>query len=373
MLLLGAFAGQPNTTSKKNSKDPSAAVNTYRAAIEKVMPGDIIYTILKRQGFTESERQDAISGMTLPSGFGLASGEKYFVFEQQKNKKKEIHFFLQGQEKSLRFLKTSSDVSSDLMNVPFERKVFTANGVIKGSLIESLTRAIGDELTSYRFMDAFLLDFRLPKDIERGAEFKLTYEKLYYKNAFIRYGEILRAELELRGNKVSRVFEPIADGGIFYDPEKKLTGRPFYSPVDYIKITSLFQPRRMHPIRGKRIPHLGIDFELPSGSPLYAAASGVIESVGRNRAAGNFVVIDHQNGYKTYYNHLLKSSSSLIVGEKVGPGTNVGQVGCSGYCTKPHLHFAVKKNGVFVDPQHLVLNYSFRQRDAVKKIYALND
>ena len=84
---------------------------------------------------------------------------------------------------------------------------------------------------------------------------------------------------------------------------------------------------------------------------------------GRTRGAGNYVVIEHANSYKSYYNHMFKIDDSIRVGMNIKPGDIVGQIGCTGYCTMSHLHFAVKKRGRFVDPAPLTRSYPYKQRE----------
>jgi murein DD-endopeptidase MepM/ murein hydrolase activator NlpD len=89
--------------------------------------------------------------------------------------------------------------------------------------------------------------------------------------------------------------------------------------------------------------------------------------MGRNRAAGNFIVISHKNGLESYYNHLQTHQSGLRAGDAIKTGQKIGANGCTGYCTKPHLHFALKKQGRFIDPIRLVRSYPFHRRGFIYK------
>jgi len=233
------------------------------------------------------------------------------------------------------------------------------SGKIKGSLIESLAKvAGGDDLIGYRFMDAYLLDYNLPKQLSRNAKFSFDVEKLYYDGKFLRFGQILNTELEIQGQIITRNFKALKSGGIFIGSDIDYASRPFYAPVDHIKISSLFQKHRFHPIRKFRKAHLGIDFEAEEGTPVYSVAAGQIARTGRNRAAGRFIVIRHNNGMESFYNH-LSVISDISIGSVVAPGTKLGEIGCSGYCTKPHLHFALKKRGQFINPISYVKGYTY--------------
>jgi len=93
--------------------------------------------------------------------------------------------------------------------------------------------------------------------------------------------------------------------------------------------------------------------------------------MGKTRAAGKYVVIKHSKTYTSYFNHMSEIDNSLHVGKNVPAGVRLGAIGCTGYCTLPHLHFAVKKNGRFVDPGPLVRSYPFEYRQLFeqKRIY----
>ena len=94
--------------------------------------------------------------------------------------------------------------------------------------------------------------------------------------------------------------------------------------------------------------HEGIDIGAPSGTPIAAAASGIVIYAGWMSGYGNLVVIDHGGGLATAYGH--QSSIAVSAGQHVTQGQVIGYVGCTGHCFGPHLHFEVRVNGQPVDP-----------------------
>lgn len=112
-------------------------------------------------------------------------------------------------------------------------------------------------------------------------------------------------------------------------------------------VSSLFG-YRIHPILGTKRLHTGIDIAAMSGSPISAAAPGVVILSGPYGGYGNAVVIDHGGGLATLYAH----QSKIVVskGQSLATGDLLGYVGCTGLCTGPHLHFETRENGVPVDP-----------------------
>ena len=105
---------------------------------------------------------------------------------------------------------------------------------------------------------------------------------------------------------------------------------------------------RIDPIAGVKSFHTGTDLACPTGTPILAAMSGKVTTTGINRVYGNYVIIDHGNGYQTLYAHMSKIIASK--GQWVSQGTRIGLVGSTGYSTGPHLHFTVYKKGKLVDP-----------------------
>lgn len=105
---------------------------------------------------------------------------------------------------------------------------------------------------------------------------------------------------------------------------------------------------RTHPIFGDRRFHTGIDIGAPTGQAVVAAESGTVAFAGYRSGYGLTVVIDHGDALATLYAHL--SSVSVSNGSRVARASRVAAVGCSGYCTGPHLHFETRINGEPRDP-----------------------
>jgi len=105
---------------------------------------------------------------------------------------------------------------------------------------------------------------------------------------------------------------------------------------------------RIDPLNGRNTFHTGVDLIAPPGTPVVAAAGGVVSSVAYVAEYGNMVEVDHDNGLTSRYAHLSKSL--VKVGEVVMKGQNIALVGATGRVTGPHLHFEVREKGIPLNP-----------------------
>lgn len=115
-------------------------------------------------------------------------------------------------------------------------------------------------------------------------------------------------------------------------------------------ITSRFGNRNS-PTEGASTNHRGIDIGgLPTNSKIYAIADGKITSMGYNNSMGNYIWIDHGNGYSSVYMHMNSHASGLLTGDSVTAGQNIGFLGSTGISTGPHLHLGIQLDGKYIDP-----------------------
>ena len=121
---------------------------------------------------------------------------------------------------------------------------------------------------------------------------------------------------------------------------------------DSYTVTSEHDEQRGPPKYKQNYTHKGVDLALYQGAPIVAAADGLITVNSHNDRTGNFVMMDHGNGYTTLYAHLLLSHS--MPGKRVTAGTVIGYNGTSGHSSGPHLHFEIRLNGVSKNPRDFI-------------------
>jgi murein DD-endopeptidase MepM/ murein hydrolase activator NlpD len=125
--------------------------------------------------------------------------------------------------------------------------------------------------------------------------------------------------------------------------------RPLRWPLDNTLVTSGYGPRR-HPILGGSRNHLGVDLRASAGTPIRAAADGVVLFKGHRGSYGRYIRLQHDLGLETAYGHMKGYHKSAGAGSRVRRGDIIGYVGSSGLSTGPHLHFEVIMDGRQVDP-----------------------
>lgn len=136
-----------------------------------------------------------------------------------------------------------------------------------------------------------------------------------------------------------------------FDQKMQTALQPTEKPVKDVMVGSRFG-FRIDPFTGERAMHTGLDFPAPVGTPILAAAGGVVIVQEYHAAYGNMVEVDHGNGLITRYAHA--SATHVKKGDIVKRGQKIAAVGSTGRSTGPHLHFEVWVSGVPQDPQRFL-------------------
>jgi murein DD-endopeptidase MepM/ murein hydrolase activator NlpD len=188
-------------------------------------------------------------------------------------------------------------------------------------------------------------------DVRAGDSFDVLYEELYLDGEKINDGKILAAQFNNQGTGYPAFYYAGSDGRGGYYNEQGVSMRKAFlrAPVDFTRISSNFNPRRLHPIFKTKRPHRGIDYAAARGTPIYATGDGRIIKAGYSNSNGNYIVIQHSEEFVTKYLHLHRKQ--VKQGQRVKQGQIIGQVGSTGYATGPHLHYEFLRNGVHRDPR----------------------
>jgi murein DD-endopeptidase MepM/ murein hydrolase activator NlpD len=241
-------------------------------------------------------------------------------------------------------------------DLPLNRRAVTATGIIDSSLFAAGTAAGLRDLTTMQLAEIFRWDVDFVLDLRQGDSFKLVYEQLERDGKVLADGEILAAEFINDGKRYRAVrYVNAAGKADFFTPEGVSLRKAFLkAPVQFSRISSVFNPNRRHPVLNTIRAHRGVDYAAPTGTPVKAAGAGRILFRGVKGGFGNVVEIQHGGKVVTRYGHLSRFAQKMGAGTKVEQGDVIGYVGMTGLATGPHLHFEYIERGVFVDPQKAI-------------------
>ncbi len=249
---------------------------------------------------------------------------------------------------------------------PLRQELRGFAGAIADSLYQSARRA-GLPAGSLPQMVALLSwDLDLQREIHPGDRFEAVLESHVTGDGEVAaWGDLQFLAFESRERRLEAYRFAVEPGRAeFYDRQgRALRKWLLRTPVDGARLSSNFGKRR-HPVLGYTRMHKGIDFAAPTGTPILAAAAGVVELAARSRGYGRYVKIRHNAEYSTVYAHMSKMAPGLKPGRKVEQGTVIGAVGATGIATGPHLHYEVLQRGKQVDPLRLKAAYVEELRGA---------
>ncbi|HEX2592389.1 MAG TPA: M23 family metallopeptidase [Rhizomicrobium sp.] len=198
---------------------------------------------------------------------------------------------------------------------------------------------------------SYKVDFQ--RDLRPGDSFEVLYDYYYTEDGHpAKQGNVSFASINLGDRTVTLYrYQPNPDEPAdYFDAQgQSVKGMLMKTPVDGARITSGFG-MRFHPVLGYSRMHKGIDFGVPIGTPVMAAGSGVVQLEGRMGGYGNFVKVNHGNGYATGYGHLSRFAPGVHIGSRVRQGQVIAYSGNTGISTGPHLHYEIFQGGAQVNP-----------------------
>lgn len=243
------------------------------------------------------------------------------------------------------------------LTAEIERRSTEIAGEIRDSLFLDGRRAKLSDRMIMEFADIFGYDIDFAQDLHPGDRFAVVYEELFKNGKKLRDGDILAAEFNNQGRRLRAVRFTAPDGNTaYYTPQGQSLRKAFIrTPVDFARISSPFNLRRLHPILHTIRAHKGVDYAAGTGTPIKATGDGKISFQGVKRGYGNVVMIKHGSGVETLYAHMSRFRSGLSAGSRVRQGQVIGYVGKSGLATAPHLHYEFRIDGIHKNPMTVAL------------------
>ncbi|HET7084404.1 MAG TPA: peptidoglycan DD-metalloendopeptidase family protein [Rhizomicrobium sp.] len=264
-----------------------------------------------------------------------------------------LHFSPSIQQEMTVTRTTEGGFTAELEKKELEVHRHRAGGTIDSSLYLAAMQAgiPADVVVDLIHMFSYKVDFQ--RDLHPGDKFEVYYDYYYTPDGQpAKYGAISYAMMTLGGKQIPMYrFQASPDEPAEYFDAKgeSAKGTLMKTPVDGARISSGFGSR-FHPILGYTRMHKGVDFAVPTGTPVMAAGAGTIKFMGRASGYGNFVKILHGNGYSTDYGHLSRFAPGMRVGARVRQGQVFAYSGMTGMATGPHLHYEILVNNIQVNP-----------------------
>ncbi len=259
--------------------------------------------------------------------------------------------------------------SAENVWVPTLTRVSSAGGVVSSSVAQALAGApLGPQLT-LAFANIFQWDVDLLVDPRAGDTVQVVFETLEVgpppedlppfddrvegKGDVLGLGRILAASYDGHRVRSRAYWVERQDGGDYYDEQGAPLEKTFLqSPLNYRRVSSHFSRARRHPITRQIVPHHGVDFAAPAGTPVVATADGRVAAAGWDGALGRALRLRHGSTYVTIYGHLSGFARGIRSGVEVRQNQVIGYVGSTGRATGPHLHYTLIDSGRPVDPLH---------------------
>jgi murein DD-endopeptidase MepM/ murein hydrolase activator NlpD len=334
---------------------PSGGRHTDKSTVKEgtIRDHDTLAGVIEREGLGPASQPVLRALSRLHDPKSLRAGDRYVVSFNSEGKPIAFEYLPSA---ILRYVVTENTNGS--WSGREERKLLAwkpvvVTGRIESSLFESVRRAGERAALAEQMIDVFAWDINFYADQHPGDRWRVLIEKQHIDNRFYRYGNLLAAEYSGKVGTFRAYAWSAGRGPVrYYDETGQAIARAFLkTPLRFVQVNSPFDRERFHPVLHTTNAHLGVDYSAPTGTPVWASASGKVIECAHKSGFGNTVVIEHGNGVRTNYYHLHKFAPGMRTGRHVRQKEMLGYVGSTGVLVgPPHLHFSVTKNGTFVDP-----------------------
>lgn len=318
---------------------------------DTIRPGETLSGLLKKSGIALAHINPIIESFKkMYSVQRMQPGQRYVIAKDSLGNLVSLTYSPSIEREYLVYANETGDYSAIEKKINLITKIKYLEGIIQTTAWDAILDAGESPELLYLFTDIFQWDIDFFIDPRMGDRFRIVYEKFYLEHSheFVRYGKILTAQYLASSDSLTAFYFDNSPGDAgYYD----LSGTSFQktflkSPLNYRRISSHFSSGRRHPILKIVRPHYGIDYAAPNGTPVSAAANGVVIDRGYDKGIGNFVKIQHKNHrFVTLYGHLSRFEAGTAKGDQVKQKQVIGYVGQTGLATGPHLHYAFYENG----------------------------
>ncbi|WP_198376596.1 M23 family metallopeptidase [Neoroseomonas rubea] len=348
MPVLAAAEDTPAPAAAQSAEQPQQRLIIVR-------PGDTLARLLDGAGIDDAEAHAALSRLaTLFPPSGLRPGDEVALRLAPEPASSLLEIEVEPSPgRTIRAIRQpDGSWKAEETLAPRTRFLVRAEGSVSGGLFPAMTEAgvpPGLALSLIRIL-GHQVDFQ--RDLQPGDRFSILFERFRDSEGdILGHGQVLKAELRLSGRRLAIWRHRDRRGSVdWYDQNGQSLRRAFLrTPLDGARISSRFGMRN-HPILGYTGMHRGIDFAAPTGTPVYAAADGVVAFAGVSGGYGRIVRLRHAGNVETRYAHLSRFGRGITPGRRVRQGDVIGAVGSTGLSTGPHLHYETLVAGRHVNP-----------------------
>ena len=316
--------------------------------VHQITNGDTLSTIFDHLGIHSVMYQVIAADESLLALDVLRPGQKLtFTFDANKSRLLSMELFIHPGKQVLYSRFDDNNFGYEEVIHPGEWQQQLIDGDISGSFYLSAMRAGLSELETANITNLFRDHLNFARDIQAGDRFQVVRSQQFIGDVFTGQSRIEGVRI-VRRNREHTAF--LFEDGSYYDAKGESLARAFrrYPMSGQYRISSAFNPARKHPISGQVRPHNGVDFAMPTGTPILSTGDGVVTRVMNHPYAGKYVEIQHGSQYLTRYLHLHR----ILVkrGQTVKRGDRIALSGNTGLSTGPHLHFELHVRGRPVNP-----------------------
>ncbi|MEE4145040.1 MAG: peptidoglycan DD-metalloendopeptidase family protein [Halieaceae bacterium] len=318
-----------------------------------VKKGDNLSLIFQRAGFKKGDVHQVVTGSAEGKSLARIYPGQIISFQSDASGELAAVRVVRSPLETIIYRKSDQGFSSEVLSRTPETRESWATAEITSSLFMAGKEAGLSHTTIMDLATIFggVIDF--VQDPRQGDTIQVVYEEFYLDDKKYADGAIIAASFTNQGKTYNAFRYVDASGDANYYNEDGVSMRKAFllAPVDFTRISSNFNLRRLHPIYKTTRPHRGTDYAAPTGTPVYAAGDGRVVKAGYTGANGNYVFIQHGDQYVTRYLHLNKRL--VKSGQRVDQSQVIGTVGSTGAATGPHLHYEFLVNGVHRDPRKI--------------------
>ena len=336
-----------------------AFADEFRAPVREVReitlkPGDNLGPMLQREGLSGQDAYRFVQAFSDEFSPRRLRAGQTFNLHLEDGVISDVTF-RPSTDRTVFASRKGDDWSVKGVDAEFRYETVSVKASIENSLYLDATRLGAPDKVVAQFANIYEYSVDFQRDIHPGDEFELFFEVARdHTGEIVKAGDLLYTSFT-PGEKAMNywLFQDENGDENYYDADGKTAKRKLRAtPINGARLSSSFGARR-HPILGYRKMHNGVDFAAPTGTPIMAAGSGVIERANRYGSFGNYIRIRHSDGYETAYAHLNGFARGIKKGVRVRQDQIIGYVGTTGRSTGPHLHYEVHLNGKKINPRRL--------------------